>query len=268
MAGLLFNSKIAVLMIINQKSTSTLNTNGRYAIFDALRGIALLAMFAFHFSFDLNYFGLIRQNFYNDPFWTGSRTLILSSFLLLVGISLALANQDEIRWSAVWRRFGQIAVCAALVSIGSYLMFPKSWIWFGVLHHAAVASLLGLAFLRLEWANLVLGLALVLFGATVKISLFDAPTLQWIGLMTFKPFTTEDYVPMLPWFGIVLLGIFFGNRFLSGDFALLKIWRPENGALRVLTFAGRHTLVLYIVHQPILVGLIQLFLYATGSNGY
>jgi uncharacterized membrane protein len=247
-------------MIINQKSTSIINANGRYAIIDALRGIALLAMFAFHFSFDLNYFGLIRQNFYEDPFWTGSRTLILSSFLLLIGISLALANQNEIRWSAVWRRFGQIVVCAALVSIGSYLMLPKSWIWFGVLHHAAVASLLGLAFLRLEWANLVLGIALVLFGATVKIPLFDAPIFQWLGLMTHKPFATEDYAPILPWFGIVLMGIFLGKRFLSGEFAHFKGWRPESGALRGLTFAGRHSLILYMVHQPILVGLLHLFL--------
>lgn len=245
-------------MKIIRKSTSIGDANGRYLIFDALRGIALLEMFAYHFCFDLNYFGLIRQNFYEDPFWIGCRTLILSSFLFLVGISLALANQFEIRWLSVWRRFGLIACCAAMVSIGSYWMFPKSWIYFGVLHHIAVASLLGLAFLRLEWANLVLGLAVVTLGALVKIPYLDAPPLQWIGLMTHKPIT-EDYVPMLPWLGIVLLGIFLGKRFLSSDFARLKAWRPTSGPLRGITFAGRHSLVLYMVHQPILFGLLHLY---------
>jgi uncharacterized membrane protein len=231
------------------------NSNSRFPAIDALRGAALVAMFVYHFSFDLNYFGLIQQNFYEDPFWIGGRALILSSFLLLVGVGLVLANRNEIRWPAVWRRLGQIVGCAVLVSIGSYLMFPQSWIYFGVLHHIAVASLLGLASLRLEWTNAVLGLALVGLGASLKISFFDAPSLQWIGLMTHKPIT-EDYVPMLPWFGVVLLGIFVGKRFLSGGYVRMKAWRPAGGASRLLAFAGRHTLFLYMVHQPVFIGVL------------
>ena len=240
-------------------SISTPNKNNRFPIIDALRGVALLGMFAYHLSFDLNHFGVIRQNFYEHPFWTGSRTLILSSFLLLVGVSLVLANRESIRWKAVWRRFGQVAGCAALVSVGSYLMYPKSWIYFGVLHHIAAASLLGLIFLRFKWGNLALGLALIGLGASLKLALFDTPTLQWIGLMTRKP-VTEDYVPMLPWFGVVLLGMFLGELFLSKNFAKMKAWRPKNRVSRLFTLAGRHSLLLYMAHQPVFIGALYLLL--------
>ena len=238
---------------------SRVATPTRYPALDALRGVALLAMFAYHFSFDLNYFGAIRQNFYQDPFWIGCRTLILSGFLLLVGMSLTLANQDGVRWPAFWRRFGQVAGCALLVSIGSYLMYPQSWIYFGVLHHIALASLLGLAFLHFDWVNLCLGLALIVLGVLIKLPLLDAPQLNWIGLMTHKPIT-EDYVPMLPWFGVVLIGIFLGKRFLAGHFEWMKAWRPATGASRLLALTGRHTLLLYMLHQPVFIGLLYLLI--------
>jgi uncharacterized membrane protein len=234
--------------------------SSRYAIIDALRGVALLAMFAYHFCFDLNYFGVLRQNFNVDSFWLTARTSILSSFLLLVGISLALATQRGILWRGYWRRLGLVAGCALLVSAGSYAMFRNSWIFFGVLHHIALASLLGLAFLRFDWANLPIGLALILLGAFVKLPAFDAPALQWIGLMTHKPIT-EDYVPLLPWFGIVLLGIFAGRRFMDqNSFAPVRTWTPAGYLTRLLGFAGRHSLILYMLHQPIFIGLLHIVL--------
>jgi uncharacterized membrane protein len=233
---------------------------GRYAIIDALRGVALLAMFAYHFCFDLNYFGVLRQNFNVDPFWLTARTLILGSFLLLVGISLALATQRGVRWRGFGRRLGLVAGCALLVSVGSYSMFPSSWIFFGVLHHIVLASLLGLVFLRLDWANLPIGLALILLGNFVELPAFDAPALQWIGLMTHKPIT-EDYVPLLPWFGVVLLGIFAGRRFMDQNFfAPVRTWSAAGPFTSVLGFAGRHSLILYMVHQPIFIGLLRIVL--------
>src|SRR5436190_24312903 len=96
-------------------NTPPIHQESRFLAIDALRGTALLAMFAYHFTCDINYFGVIRQNFYEDPFWSGCRALILSSFLLLVGINLVLANRNEIRWKAVAQRFAQVAGCAALV---------------------------------------------------------------------------------------------------------------------------------------------------------
>ncbi|MBA2689600.1 MAG: DUF1624 domain-containing protein [Burkholderiales bacterium] len=242
-----------------KQRTRSQKPSGRYFVIDALRGAALVAMFAYHFSFDLVYFRVVQANPYESAIWITCRALILTSFLLLVGISLVLANRDGMRWTPFWKRFGQLAGCALLVSIGSYLIFPKSWIYFGVLHHIAVASLLGLVFLRFNLLNLLLGVMLIIVGAFVRWPLFDAPPLHWVGLMTRKPIT-EDYVPLLPWFGVVMIGLFLGKRLLRESLTGIKPWRPNNTPLRLLALAGRHTLLLYMVHQPIFLGLLYLVL--------
>src|SRR5258706_16109028 len=107
-----------------------------------------------------------------------------------------------------------IAACAIMVSAGSYFMFPASWIYFGVLHFIAVAGIMGLAFVRLRLANLLIGAALIAVGALFAAPLFDQPWLNWVGLMPRKP-VTEDYVPLLPWLGVVLIGLFVGQQLLQ-----------------------------------------------------
>ncbi|MBI2899991.1 MAG: DUF1624 domain-containing protein [Planctomycetes bacterium] len=232
----------------------------RYAFVDVLRGMALVAMFAYHFAYDLNHFRVFRERFNHDPHWLTARTMILGSFLLLVGVSLVLATRRGIRWEGYLRRLAHIAACSLLVSLATYLMFPKSGVFFGVLHHIGVATVLGLAFLRLGWANLPLGLGLIGLGAFVEARAFDSPALQWIGLMTHKPIT-EDYVPLLPWFGVVVIGIFAGKRLLSVlESGEMRTWRPRWAPVRVLAFAGRHALVLYVVHQPLFMGVLSLVL--------
>jgi peptidoglycan/LPS O-acetylase OafA/YrhL len=116
----------------------------RFDRLDALRGLAIVWMVAFHFSFDLNHLGFWtpRQNFYADPFWTWQRTAIVSLFLFCAGLSQAVALAAGQPWGRFWRRWAQVAGCALLVSAGSALMFPHSWISFGVLHGMAVMLIL------------------------------------------------------------------------------------------------------------------------------
>jgi uncharacterized membrane protein len=229
----------------------------RVPLVDALRGTALVCMVAYHFSFDLNHFGLIHQNFYDDVFWIAARSVILAGFIALTGVSLMLGAGRQIRWRAYARRLVVIAACASMVSAGSYLMFPASWIYFGVLHFIFVASAFGLAFLRLGWANLVIGAALIAFGILFTSPLFDHPWLNWIGLMTHKP-VTEDYVPLLPWFGVVLIGMFVGGRTTAARSTAAVRWQATGPAGRSLVWAGRHSLAIYMVHQPLLVGMLHL----------
>jgi uncharacterized membrane protein len=239
---------------------ATASRAARIPLIDALRGAAIAMMVAYHFSFDLNYFGVLHQNFYQDIFWTTSRSVILSSFLALVGVSLALAAGQGIRWPAYGRRLALIAACAIGVSTGSYLMFPASWIYFGVLHFIFVAGIVGLAFLRLGRANLIIGAALIAAGASIASPLFDQPWLNWIGLMTRKPIT-EDYVPLLPWFGVVLIGMFIGQQLLSARrLAPARGWTAAGTIGRSLAWAGRHSLAVYMVHQPLLIGILYLLL--------
>jgi len=220
---------------------------------DALRGLAIVWMAIFHFSFDLAHFGFTQADFYRDPFWTGQRTAIVSLFLLCAGMGQAVALAQQQRWPRFWRRWGQVAGCALLVSVGSWFMFPRSFISFGVLHGMAVMVLiLRVAGPRLSVAPaLVLGLLAMLLPQVLQHPLFDSRWLNWTGLVTRLPIT-EDYVPVLPWLGVMLWG-----------FALIR-WRPDllRGALPEplgpLAFLGRWSLSFYMLHQPVLIGLMTL----------
>jgi uncharacterized membrane protein len=215
-------------------------------------------MVIYHFCFDLNYFGAIHLNMNDSPFWLGFRALILSTFLGVAGVSLVLAAQAGA--TRFWRRLGVLALCSALVSVVSYALFAERWIFFGVLHFILLASLLGTLLLRGYWLNLVLGVALIAAGVWGKFPLFDQPWLQWVGMMTFKP-PTEDYVPLLPWFGVVLLGMFGAQTLLQRENLRTRLaaWHPPPWLLRGIAFAGRHSLAVYMLHQPLLMGLLYLW---------
>ncbi len=232
-------------------------SSSRYLLVDVLRGLAIVLMIVYHFTFDLNYFHQVRVDFYNDPFWLGFRALIVSLFLGLVGVSLYLATRRGLDRRRYLRRLGMVAGCAALVSLGSYLVFPRSMIYFGILHFIAVASVLALPMVRFHWLNLVLGLALLALGLGVQHPLFDHPALHWVGLMTHKPIT-EDYVPLLPWLGVVLLGIFAGRLLYREPLPAVARWHSEHPLPRLLALGGRHSLLIYMVHQPLLFGVLGL----------
>jgi uncharacterized membrane protein len=228
----------------------------RFQSVDALRGLAIALMIAYHFCYDLSYFGFARFDFFTDPFWLHARTLILSLFLLVTGISLTLATHQGVRLKPYLRRLGIIAGCAALISVTSHFMFGPRWIFFGVLHFIAVASVIGLMFVRRPWPALVTGVALIALDRQFSHAIFDHTGLQWLGLMTHKP-PTEDYVPLIPWLGVVLLGSFLGNQlWLREPESFLSRWHNQSPWARLLAVAGRHSLLIYMLHQPLLLGLL------------
>ena len=230
----------------------------RHARLDALRGAAIVWMAAFHFAFDLNHFGYIRQNFLGDPVWTVQRTAIVSLFLLCAGLGQAVAWQQGQTWPRFWHRWAQVAGCAVLVSAGSALMFPRSWIHFGVLHGMAVMLVIvrllapvggrgGLGSVALL-ALAVLALAL---PHVVAHPFFDTRLTSAIGLVTRKP-VTEDYVPVLPWLGVFILGLVAGQWVLRHRPHWLHGPLPRR--LGPLAMLGRWSLSFYMVHQPVLIG--------------
>jgi len=234
-------------------------SHGRFDRVDALRGVAIVWMAVFHFCFDLNHFGHIRQNFYTDPFWTLQRTAIVSLFLFCAGLGQALALRAGLGWPRFWRRWAQVAGCALLVSAGSWFMFPKSYISFGVLHGIAVMLLLArlLAGSRVPgWAWWLAGAVALALPWAVQHPFFDTRWTNWLGLVTRKP-VTEDYVPVLPWLGVMLWGAASGRWLLATRPALLAGAVPR--ALRPLAGLGRWSLSFYILHQPVLIGALTLW---------
>lgn len=227
--------------------------------------MAVVWMTAFHFAFDLNHFGFIHQDFYRSPVWTVQRTCILSLFLFCAGFGQAVAVHAGQSWSRFWRRWLQIAACAVAVSLGSALMFPNSWIYFGVLHGMAVMLLVCRATAswgRWLWVAGLLAVALALLspsvhGAMPFLAALDSKSLNWIGLISHKP-VTEDYVPLLPWLGVMWWGMAAGQLTLSRGWA--SHLAPTGNTLLLPRFAwiGRWSLSWYMVHQPLLIGMLTL----------
>jgi len=229
----------------------------RFDRLDALRGAAIVWMALFHFCFDLNHFGLLtpRQNFYVDPFWTVQRAAIVTLFVFVAGLSQAVAFEARPGWPRFWRRWVQIAGCALLVSAGSALMFPRSWISFGILHGMAVMLIAVRALAPGRRSGLLwpLGLLLVLLPLFVQHPFFDTRLTNWTGLVTRKPIT-EDYAPVLPWLGVMVWGLATGRWLLSRQRDVLA--GPLAAPLRPLAGLGRWSLTFYMVHQPVLIGAI------------
>jgi uncharacterized membrane protein len=236
-------------------SCAALNVR-RFMLIDMLRGMAIGCMVIYHFCFDLNYFRLTAFDFNHSLGWLAARDAIVTLFLMLVGVSLHLSTVHGVKYRPYLKRLWLLLMCASLVSVASYQMFPESGIFFGILHFIAFASVLGLLFSRITSPALILlcGVSWIVAGMALQHPWFDQPWANWIGLMTHKPIT-EDYVPLFPWFGVVLVGLFAGHTMtrygVTNSTALTRI-EAYAGNRKLLTLAGRHSLLIYMLHQPVL----------------
>ena len=231
--------------------------SGRVDAVDCARGLALIGMAGYHLTWDLADFRLVSPLL---PFTPGMRLLshaVASVFLALVGVSLALAHRKGFNQRAFWRRLGIVAGAAALVTAGSVVFAPGEGIFFGILHCIAAASLIAAPFVTAPaWASLAAGLAAIAAPFLVHSTLFDPPWLLWLGLGEALP-NTLDWRPLLPWASVVFLGLALARA--PGAMAKLtspERWRAASAPSRAACFAGRHSLPIYLVHQPILIGLL------------
>ncbi len=233
--------------------------HSRIDAIDFARGAALVAMAIYHFTWDLEFFGYAEPGLSQQGGWKIFARSIASTFLVLVGISLVLASAKGIRWAGFGKRFVQIAAAAALITVATWYATPGRFIFFGILHQIALASLIGLAFLRLPAiVNLAAGFAVIAAPHFARAELFAHPALWWIGLAPADP-VSNDYVPVFPWTGAVLIGIAAGQLMLHhGVFGRISPFRTPKLAAPV-NFCGRHGLAFYLLHQPVLIGCLWLF---------
>lgn len=216
--------------------------NSRSRLIDVLRGLTIVLMIFFHLSFDLNNFGFLSIDILHAPFWYLLPRIIVFLFLFAVGMSLTLAHQELIYWKSFWKRFLKIASYALLISLVTYFMFPDNWIYFGTLHAIALISLLTLPFLKKPMLSLLI--AFLLFIPSI---FFDL-NLPWIQLAH----QSWDYISPFPWVGASLLGIFAVHKKLH------RLELPNNAFVTSLNYLGKHSLFIYLIHQPILFGSVYL----------
>lgn len=242
-------------------SVRELPARSRLELVDLARGIALLAMFVFHFAYDLADFGLTDIDIPNEPGWRIFARLIAGSFLTLVGVSLVLATRHGLNRRAFLKRLAMVAGAAALVTLGTFFAMRSSFIFFGILHHVALASVLALPFLRLP-GLVVAAAAIIVFALPhfVAHPLLDQPWLAWLGFSR-APLVSADFVPVFPWFGCVLTGIVLARLGLPRiEGSAAADWRARSLPTRLVVWGGRHSLLVYLVHQPVFIGLLMLAL--------
>ena len=234
---------------------------GRFQWLDTLRGAALFAMASYHFMWDLADFGYLDADFPSTGWPRLYARVIASTFLFMAGFSLVLAHRDSIRWKSYWVRFAKIVGSAALVTVGTWFFMPRGFIFFGILHEIAIASLIGLLFLRIPWLiTVATAIAVIAAPNYLRSEAFNAPWLWWIGLST-KTHNSFDYVPVLPWLGPFLLGL------ATARLGTIQNWLRQNARgitssnqqEAPLAFLGRHSLVFYLVHQPVLILILYVF---------
>lgn len=239
----------------------------RIAAVDAARGGALIGMFAYHLTWDLGFFQFIDTGIPVTPAFHLYAHAIASLFLFLVGVSLVLAARNGFDWAAYAERLVWIVACAAAISLGTWFLLPQDFIFFGILHCIAVASVVALPFLWLPtWLGALGAAACFAAPSLLASAAFDRPSLWWTGLGTQPP-TTYDYRPLLPWAGVVLAGIVATRLVLPRlERAAWIGWRPRGLPGRMLTWGGRHSLSVYIVHQPVFLGVLLLLFQTTGPS--
>jgi len=240
--------------------------SNRFWEIDFLRGIAIIMMIIYHILFDLNFFDIYSINLHSFPF----RLFLYpigTTFLLLVGISLTLSYAraqktiptKQLPLKFLLRGF-KIFGFGMIITIVTWILLPDAFIIFGILHCIGISIILAYPFLQLRIPNLFIGIVFILSGIVLGTMVFEFNWLVWLG---FPPsdFSTIDYFPLLPWFGVVLIGIFIGKtlypnynrKFELPDLSVYKL-------INFLCFLGKHSLVIYFLHQPIFVGIIYFLL--------
>lgn len=236
---------------------------GRMWEIDALRGIAIIMMVIYHLLWDLSSMGGYDIAM-RSGFWGVWQNITASLFTGLVGLSMTLsyagARQRQPSGS-LFRKFFlrglTVFSWGVVISVVTYLALgPDFYVRFGILQLIGASIILAYPLLRFRWLNLALGIAVIALAPLVSSLRLDIPWLQWLAP---TPGAGVDYAPLIPWFGRVLIGIFLGNTFYPGGrrgFSLPDL--ADNSLVRFLRLMGENSLLIYLLHQPILIAALTL----------
>ncbi len=232
---------------------------------DLLRGLAVVMMIVFHFFYDINYLGIHEVNT-SSGFWFYFARITAGLFILLVGVSLVLSSsraEAQGKGEQVFMEFLKRGIwifsLGLAVTVATYFLVGEGFIVFGILHFIGISIILAYPFLRLKAWNLGLGAAAIAVGLFLQSQSVSYPWLLWLGIAP-EGFYTLDYIPIFPWFGVVLIGIFLGDALYGGY--RRRFILPDLSALALvsaLCLLGQNSLFVYLIHQPLIVAALILF---------
>jgi uncharacterized membrane protein len=224
---------------------------------DAARGVAIIMMVVYHTTYDLDTLGGYDIQS-TSGYWALFADVTAGLFLFLVGVSLAISRARTRRsglslFSKYLARGLRILAYGMVLTV-VFLVLRMGVVAFGILHLIGVSIILAYPFLRFRFINLVLGA--LIFAAGLYIMARD-PISQSFWLLPFgvvpEGVIMPDYRPLLPWFGVVLIGLFFGNLVYGGG---RRLSDKAPAMARPLLPLGRNSLFIYLIHQPILILLL------------
>lgn len=238
---------------------------GRYVELDVLRGLAIISMIIFHFTFDLGYFGFIASNTIYHPNWVLFQKFIAGCFIFIAGISFHLCHGSGIRWPSVKKRILLLGGAALGISITTIFALGDFWVKFGILHCILVCSIMCLVFVHRS-LGVILGITMAL-GAMVFLvpTPIDLPFgFQWL-IETQVRHYSVDYCPVMPWIFVFSCGILLPKVSLKRHWRFSNFFKPifKMRLIRRLAYIGQKSLMIYLIHQPVLFSGFYIYNYLT-----
>lgn len=234
----------------------------RFWEIDTIRGVAIVLMIFFHLMWDLSYFGAYAGNMLAAPWRTFARS-IATTFIFVLGVSLTLSYnrlKPKLSQKQLFRKYllrgAKIFGLGMAVTVVTYFVIGHGFVVFGILHLLGLSTILAYPFLRSRWASLVAGIMVIGLGIYVSRFLSLSPWFLPLGVQQVGRYMV-DYYPIVPWFGFALLGVFFG--FTLYPRGTPRFYLPDwshTAPIRGLTYLGLHSLLIYLIHQPILLTIL------------
>lgn len=237
----------------------------RFFEIDALRGIAIVLMLIYHFFFDMYFLGIHEFHMHSGLLLITGRTAAIL-FVFLVGVSLTLSYSRARQFPATSNKFffhnlkrgAGIFSWGLVITLVTDIVLEKGTIYFGILHLIGLSVILAYPFLAYRIKSLIAGIIVLCADVFINNLYASYPWLLWLGIKPYG-FYTLDYFPLIPWFGVVLIGVFTGNTLYHDNKRTFRICDcKESRVIKFLSFMGKKSLLIYLLHQPFIVGILLL----------
>lgn len=224
------------------------NKKQRFSELDILRGFAVVGMIIYHYFFIQRFYGISEVNIYSG-WWLILARYVQFSFLGLAGISMAISRKSVF---VQWKRAFNILIAAVIVNIATYVVIPENFVRFGILHLIALSIFVLAPISNRKYLSLIIGFLSLAGGYLLKQMTSGNLLMMIIGTKTAS-FSAVDHFPIFPWLSIVAFGIFLGNTLYNREKLKPLINLTDNSiSVRFFTFLGRHSLIIYLLHVPVI----------------